>query len=405
MEQQLAFFLALAVGLIFGGLAVWLMLRAETHNSYAHAKAEMAAGHSVLVERLSGKDARIEDLTKDREQLKAEIAKQNAEISGLRAARAELEARIAGADKAMEEKLDLVKQAEQAFANTFKALSQEALHSNNKTFLDLAKTTLDKYQDGAQTDLASRQQAIDAVVKPLRESLTKVDAVMREMEKSGLVEIHSHTMTHTQYPVSEEIVDFVSPKSRIDWLHWNLFPEEKPHFFSHNKSKLPLGYPVYKADKAIIAKRVIENGELSNALVDFVRNSGGEKFFNKDNWKNILDNFADNFKKDHANLFRKETKEEYIQRLEVELLQSKLILEKNLNKKINHLCWPFGAWNEETLELADKYGYETTTAKGGKNIFGKKRFNRVDRIALDNPKYQNKLFYLYAVFKILQYKF
>lgn len=184
MEQQLAFFLALAVGLIFGGLAVWLMLRTETHNSYAHAKAEMAAGHSVLVERLSGKDARIGDLTKDREQLKAEIAKQNAEISGLRAARAELEARITEADKAMEEKLDLVKQAEQAFANTFKALSQEALQSNNKTFLDLAKATLDKYQDGAQTDLASRQQAIDAVVKPLRESLTKVDAVMREMEKS-----------------------------------------------------------------------------------------------------------------------------------------------------------------------------------------------------------------------------
>lgn len=229
-------------------------------------------------------------------------------------------------------------------------------------------------------------------------------AEMNEMEKSGLVEIHSHTMTHTQYPVSDEIIDFVSPKSRIDWLHWNLYPEQKPYFLSDNKSKLPLGYPVYKTDKAIVAKRVIENGALSNALVDFVSNSGGEKFFDENNWKDTLNDFSKDFKKKHSGLYRIETKDEYLQRLKVELLQSKLILEKNLNKKINHLCWPFGAWNEEILELACKYGYDTTTAKGEKNIFGKRKYSRVDRIAWDNPKYQTKLFYPYAIFKILRTK-
>ena len=43
MEQQLVFFLALALGLIFEGLAIWLMVRADTLNAYVRAKSEMIA--------------------------------------------------------------------------------------------------------------------------------------------------------------------------------------------------------------------------------------------------------------------------------------------------------------------------------------------------------------------------
>ena len=49
---------------------------------------------------------------------------------------------------------------------------------------------------------------------------------MRLMEKSGYVEIQSHTMTHNKYPISDKIIDFVSPDTKIDWLHWNLLAED-----------------------------------------------------------------------------------------------------------------------------------------------------------------------------------
>lgn len=177
MDQQLTFFLALAVGLIFGALAVWLMLRAETSNAYRRAKAELAAELNKLAERLSGKDSKIAELINERDQQKAELETQRKEVAALHAAKAEVEARLSEKEKTTDEKLEKL-------SETFRALSAEALQSNNEAFLHLAKATLEKYQDAAQTDLTSRQNAIDEMMKPLRESLVKVDDGIREIEKS-----------------------------------------------------------------------------------------------------------------------------------------------------------------------------------------------------------------------------
>ena len=84
------------------------------------------------------------------------------------------------------EKIDLLNQAQASLSDAFKALSSEALKSNNQTFMDLAKTTLEKFQEGARTDLDSRQKAVDALVKPIQDSLLKVDGKLGEIEKSRL---------------------------------------------------------------------------------------------------------------------------------------------------------------------------------------------------------------------------
>ena len=75
-------------------------------------------------------------------------------------------------------------QAEQKLTDAFKALSAEALKSNNQSFLDLAKTSLQTLQDAAKGDLEKRQQAIGEIVEPVKLSLEKVDAKIQALEAS-----------------------------------------------------------------------------------------------------------------------------------------------------------------------------------------------------------------------------
>lgn len=82
-----------------------------------------------------------------------------------------------------EEKLAVVEQAESALREAFQALSREALHHNSESFLQLAKASLGEFQRGASAELETRQQAVDALVRPLRESLERVDAKLSEVEK------------------------------------------------------------------------------------------------------------------------------------------------------------------------------------------------------------------------------
>lgn len=227
---------------------------------------------------------------------------------------------------------------------------------------------------------------------------------MRIMEKSGCVDIQSHTLTHTKYPVSDEIIDFVSPSTKIDWLYWNLHRDDKPNYLTTPKYKIPTGYPVYKNQKANIAVKYEEDGNLTREILSYVSTRGKDDFFNDPEWKQKLHSLSKAIKKHNNISYKKETDEEYKNRIRMELVESKIYLERQLNKKVNHVCWPYGKWNLTTENIAMESGYLTTTAKGQKNVFRKDYSNRVERMALDNPKFQNQLFYPYATTKIFSYK-
>jgi hypothetical protein len=51
-------------------------------------------------------------------------------------------------------------------------------------------------------------------------------------------------------------------------------------------------------------------------------------------------------------------------------MESKGQIEKNLNKEVKFLCWPGGAYNDFTIELASECGYIATTIKGQPNALG-----------------------------------
>jgi DNA recombination protein RmuC len=86
--------------------------------------------------------------------------------------------RFIGQIAALQAKCDNAAQLKDSFA----ALSAAALDKNNHSFLDLAKTALDTHVAEAKGDLEKRTQAIDSLVKPLGESLNKMDEKINALE-------------------------------------------------------------------------------------------------------------------------------------------------------------------------------------------------------------------------------
>jgi DNA recombination protein RmuC len=70
------------------------------------------------------------------------------------------------------------------FKFMFKSLYSETLKNNNQIFLDLAKTSFEKLHESSKNDLEKREQAIDHLIKPIKESLEKFDAKIQEVEKN-----------------------------------------------------------------------------------------------------------------------------------------------------------------------------------------------------------------------------
>jgi DNA recombination protein RmuC len=66
--------------------------------------------------------------------------------------------------------------------DAFAALSAEALRRNNESFLQLAETKLGEFQQTAAVDLDARRKAVDALVRPIRDSLDRVDGKLQEAE-------------------------------------------------------------------------------------------------------------------------------------------------------------------------------------------------------------------------------
>jgi DNA recombination protein RmuC len=95
--------------------------------------------------------------------------------------------------QAAREKLLVLDEAQRKLSDAFRALSAEALQNNNASFLHLARATLDRYQETARGDLEKRQQAIGELVRPLRESLEKVDQKIQEIETARAVAYNSLT--------------------------------------------------------------------------------------------------------------------------------------------------------------------------------------------------------------------
>ena len=211
----------LIIGLAAGGGVAFLVMRGWIREAEERSRQEVETELATLSERLQGREEKLRQEKDDLAAAQAELTALRCELTRQterRSAAEEKNTRIPELERAVEtkdnlirelrnecgdfrtrlseaevkreeehraaeEKLALLEDARRQLSDAFQALSAEALRCNNQSFLDLAKATLEKYQEGAQNDLTSRQRAIDELVKPLKESLEKVDGRIREIEQ------------------------------------------------------------------------------------------------------------------------------------------------------------------------------------------------------------------------------
>jgi DNA recombination protein RmuC len=170
MDNQILAIVVFLLGAALGAVGGWFLLRTKASSA-------SAADLATLKERLMGKDSELQRL---QQTLNHEVT----EHKNSRAENAQLKASLEGERRAAQERKDSFKQAAEELSEKFKALSRDALKDNNQSFLQLAQSTLERFQETAKGDLESRQKAIDQLVKPLKESLEKVDGKIGEMEKT-----------------------------------------------------------------------------------------------------------------------------------------------------------------------------------------------------------------------------
>lgn len=140
--------------------------------------------------------------------------------------KAKIEEALRGQEKAFQEKQKLLEAAEEKLMHTFKSLSSEALAQNNRSFLNLAQASLEKFQESAQGNLKAREQAISNLVQPLKETLGHVQSKMGDLEKArqsayDLLKHQIQDLTHSQKELRSETANLVkalrAPTVRGRW--------------------------------------------------------------------------------------------------------------------------------------------------------------------------------------------
>ncbi|MBL8486819.1 MAG: DNA recombination protein RmuC [Rhodocyclaceae bacterium] len=206
-------------GVLLGAALAWFLAAGRLREAEARGRQAAEAEKAVLAERVAAREQEVRDLRAGAEARDRDLAALRERAEGLHA---DLEREKAVAA----EKLAALEEARQSFADAFKALSAEALQRNNQSFLELAKTALEKQQETAKGELEKRQQAIGEMVTPVRETLARFEQQIQGIEKTRVDAYATLTqqvrsLAESQGQLKQETANLVkalrAPQTRGRW--------------------------------------------------------------------------------------------------------------------------------------------------------------------------------------------
>lgn len=207
---------------------------------------------------------------------------------------------------------------------------------------------------------------------------------IQTMHESGLIDFESHTLDHSLIFSNPKIVDFVNP-SLLAKFHPFEFPviRNDENSIEHVNQ---LGMPLYTTMPRMSDHlRFFDDNRLRESCNKYVEDNGGRLFFEKRDWKHKLIEFTEKYRKETACLQKYETREEQSKAIFYELKRSKELIERHLsNKRVRHLCYPWGVSGTRSVAISRKIGYLSNFSQKGnrKAIVGKDVF-AINRISDD----------------------
>jgi DNA recombination protein RmuC len=137
-----------------------------------------------------------------------------------------LEAQIKTQDALQRERETAFEAATGQLARAFSELANQSLKSNSENFLRLAEQNLGAHQEKAKRELSEREQAVENLVKPIRDALQQSQRQISELEKArseayGSIRSQLETMQISQQSLAQETQNLVNalrrPQVRGRW--------------------------------------------------------------------------------------------------------------------------------------------------------------------------------------------
>ncbi len=137
-----------------------------------------------------------------------------------------LETRIKDQDALQTERDSAYEVANGRLATAFSDLANQSLKSNSETFLRLAEQNLGAHQERVKRELGDREQAVESLVKPIRDALQQSQQQISELEKTrseayGSIRSHLESMQNSQKSLATETQNLVNalrrPEVRGRW--------------------------------------------------------------------------------------------------------------------------------------------------------------------------------------------
>src|SRR5438105_14865149 len=106
--------------------------------------------------------------------------------------------------------------------DAFAALSADVLRSNSESFLQIARSSLDQARQSATADMDARQKEISGLVEPVKQTLDKLEAQLRDGGKDqALLRGQLVAVSQTQHELQRQTQALVnalkSPNQRGQW--------------------------------------------------------------------------------------------------------------------------------------------------------------------------------------------
>lgn len=171
---------------------------------------------------------------------------------------------------------------------------------------------------------------------------------MRLLEKSGIFEIQSHTMSHEDVFLSDQLIDFYTPEKfdNYYWLIWRNYPQIRSEGcgdLSRYSGLIPSGYPIFEYGRPLRGREFLPSTKFVDQSLQLFKSKGIQCLPE-------LQSYPD--KGEY------ESEERYAQRVDEQIIQSKQILERELSKSIECICFPGDVYSELLLTQAQAAGYK-----------------------------------------------